>query len=145
MARSHEYIKLKESEEKSIRELLKKGEHSSRKIRRSRILLLNHEQHKATEIIGLVGCSRGTVYQVLSRYKSQGLEYAIQEKARSGRPALYVGLDRAKITALACSDAPKGHQKWTLRLLSEKAVELKCVNTESICYTTIRRILKKTT
>jgi hypothetical protein len=50
---------------------------------------------------------------------------------------------RARITALACSQAPQGHASWTLRLLADRAVELGIVST--ISHTAINKILKKTT
>ncbi len=49
---------------------------------------------------------------------------------------------RAKITALACSQAPEGHARWTLRLLADKAVELGFV--EAISHNTVKGVLKKT-
>jgi len=47
----------------------------------------------------------------------------LQDKPRSGRPIEIDGQQRAKVTALACSDAPEGHGRWTLRLLADKAIE----------------------
>ena len=48
----------------------------------------------------------------------------MREKPRAGRPVAIDGTQRAKLTALACSTAPTGHARWTLRLLADKAVEL---------------------
>ena len=144
MARKHEFIKLKEEEEKELRALLNKGKHSSGKLTRARILLLNHDGHQSDAIPSLLNCSLSTVYNILKHYKSGGLESALSEKPRTGRPPIYSGVERAKITGLACSNPPEGHSKWVLRLLADKAVELKCIDCESISYSTIRRILKKT-
>lgn len=75
------------------------------------------------------------------RYKESGLEF-LADKPRSGRPRGLSGEDRAKVTALACSDAPKGHSQWSLRLLADKLVELEYV--EKISHTKVGQILKKT-
>jgi transposase len=75
------------------------------------------------------------------KYKEAGLQF-LTDKPRSGRPTVINGLQRAKITALACSDPPEGYERWSLRLLADKAVELKLV--ESISYGEVRLILKKT-
>ena len=76
-----------------------------------------------------------------NRYRDQGLA-GLQDAPRSGRPIVIDGSQRAKITALACSDAPAGHDRWTVRLLAEKVVEAGFCDT--ISHTTVAEILKKT-
>ena len=75
------------------------------------------------------------------RYEAEGLDAAINEKPRPGRPNIFDGKSRASITALACSEAPQGHERWTLRLLADRAVDLELV--ESISHQQIKNILKK--
>jgi hypothetical protein len=53
------------------------------------------------------------------------------------------GEGEARLTALACSPAPRGHARWTLRLLAERLVSLEVV--DSISHETVRQVLKKTT
>jgi transposase len=79
---------------------------------------------------------------VQNRYLTEGLEATLKDKPRSGKPPRITGLEKAKITALACSDAPAGHVCWTLRLLADRAVEQGLV--ESISHKTVGQILKKT-
>jgi hypothetical protein len=67
----------------------------------------------------------------------------LHDAPRSGRPIVIDGVQRAKITALACSDAPEGHDRWTLRLLAEKVVEHGFCDT--ISHTMVGNVLKKTT
>jgi transposase len=74
-------------------------------------------------------------------YLANGLQ-CLEEKPRAGRPAVFDGSQRARITALACSDTPSGYSQWSLRLLADKAIELDLV--ESISYSKVRDILKKT-
>ena len=76
-----------------------------------------------------------------NRYKTKGL-LCLQDEPRSGRPIEIDGEQRAKITALACSDAPEGYDRWSLRLLADKAVELSYC--EKISYSQVRFVLKKT-
>jgi transposase len=83
-----------------------------------------------------------TVYNVKRRYLSGGFASALTDKPRSGKPRQIEGTARAKITALACSSAPDGRARWTLRLLADKAVELGFV--ESISHQAVKEILKKT-
>jgi len=75
------------------------------------------------------------------KYQESGLTF-LTDKARPGRPPTIDGLQRAKVTALACSEPPEGYAHWSLRLLADKAVELELV--ETISYGSVRDILKKT-
>ena len=74
------------------------------------------------------------------KYKESGLEF-LADKPRSGRPILFDGELRAKVTALACSEAPQGYARWSLRLLADRLVELEIC--EKISHTDVGRILKK--
>ena len=82
------------------------------------------------------------MYNVKHRYQSEGLESALAEKPRSGKPPRISGEEKARVTALACSDAPEGYARWTLRLLADKAVELGFV--DAISHNHVASILKKT-
>jgi hypothetical protein len=67
----------------------------------------------------------------------------LQDQARSGRPLQLRGPERARLTALACSEAPAGHSQWSLRLLAGKAGELgRCARLSA---SSAHAILKKTT
>jgi transposase len=94
-----------------------------------------------TEVAEIVGVTKQTASTWAKKYKAVGLEF-LTDKPRPGRPPGIDGLQRAKITALACSEPPEGYQRWSLRLLADKAVELELV--EDISYGEVRLILKKT-
>jgi len=136
-----QHIKLTVSERKKLEKKLSK-ETLSAKVRK--------------RILGLLALDEGLSYQAsqkklktshitlsvwAKKYKESGLDF-LKDKARSGRPQGLSGEDRAKITALACTDAPKGYARWSLRLLADKAVELEYV--ENISHNTVGKILKKT-
>lgn len=137
-------VRLSESEKLKLESIISKGADKARKISRARILLLsdesNPEKHK--DIAKFLKTTDETVTRICKRYVEEGLELALSEKPRKGRPEVLIGDDQAKIIALACSKAPEGYARWTLRLLSDKAVELKLV--ENISHSEVGIILKKT-
>ena len=135
-------VKLKAKEVKLLKGIISKGVEKARKITRCRILLLCDAGKSKTEIVSMLSINPNTVSNICRRYVEEGLEPAINEKPRSGAPTLFDGKLKAKITALACSTPPEGRSQWSLRLLSEKAVELDLV--DSISHEDVRRILKKT-
>ncbi len=124
MARQTKSIQLSKEERSSLKTLFSGGNDSNRKQTRARILDLLARNTPVAEIASLLGCSPTTAYNVKHRYQSEGLESALAEKPRSGKPPRISGETRARITALACSTAPEGHARWRLRLLADKAVEL---------------------
>lgn len=109
---------------------------------RARILDLLHREVAPPEIASTLSCGIATVYNVKRRYLAEGLEAALRDKPRSGAPRRISGQARAKITALACSAAPEGHARWTLRLLADRAVELGFC--DSISHNAVKELLKKT-
>lgn len=142
MARQTEFIQLSKEERRSLKTLFADRSDSNRKQNRARILDLLSKQTPPPEIARLLGCSLMTVYHIKRRFLAEGIESALAEKPRSGKPVSISGEARARITALACSQAPAGHARWTLRLLADKAVELGFC--DSISHNHVRQIPKKT-
>lgn len=142
MARKTEFIQLSKEERSSLKTLFRAGRGANRKLTRARILDLLDRKVPPADIAETLSCSVATVYNIKRRYEAEGLESALTDKPRSGRPIEISGDGRAKITALACSDAPTGHARWTLRLLADRAVQLGFV--ESISHNAVKEILKKT-
>jgi transposase len=105
------------------------------------VLDLLHRGQHPDAIAATLQVTAATVYNLKRRYLADGLATALHDKPRSGRPVEILGVQRAKITALACSTAPAGHARWTLRLLADKAVEPGLV--ESISHNAVKEILKK--
>ena len=142
MARKPELIKLSNSESSSLTNILTCGSTAARTQTRARILdLLNRSKHPEV-IAAILNIGIATVFNVKRRYLTEGLDAALYDKPRSGKPAIISGEAKAKITALACSDAPAGHARWTLRLLADKAVEAGFL--DSISHNAVKEILKKT-
>jgi transposase len=142
MARKAQPIKLSNDELSSLKTILGRGTTSARTQTRARVLDLLHRGHHPDQVAETLQLSGATVFNIKRRYLNEGLDAALFDKHRSGRPATIDGKMRAQITALACSRAPDGHSSWTLRLLADRAVELGFV--ETISHTAVKKILKKT-
>ncbi len=142
MARKPQLITLSKDELRSLTTLLSKGTTPARVQRRARILDLLHRHHAPTDIATVLRVGMATVFNIKRRYLAEGLDAALIDKPRSGQPCRIDGTARAKITALACSTAPLGHARWTLRLLADRAIELGFC--DAISHTTVKEVLKKT-
>ena len=135
------HVELSDSEQTYLEGLLSKGSLTAKLYKRSTALLSLHRGKTLKEVALTVGVSYQSVSSWRDRYLSEGL-LCLHDKPRSGRPIQIDGDVRAKITALACSDAPAGYGRWSLRLLADKAIELEYC--EKISYSEVRLILKKT-
>lgn len=136
-----ELFQLSERDRTYLETLLQKGSMSARQFKRATGLLELDRGKRVTAVAETLGVSRSAVSTWAKRYRQEGLQM-LQDKPRSGRPVEIDGLQRAKLTALACSEPPAGHSRWTLRLLADKAVELSYC--EHLSHTQASQILKKT-
>jgi putative transposase len=136
-----EHVTLTDNHRTYLQNLIKKGTLPAKTYKRAVALLELDRGRTFTAVAEIVGVMIQTVSTWAKKYKESGLEF-LTDKPRPGRPVVIDGLQRAKITALACSDPPEGYEKWSLRLLADKAVELKIV--DDISYGEVRLILKKT-
>lgn len=116
--------------------------HAEREPKATQILLLSEQGYKDQIIAERVGVSVATVERTRQKFVQQGLDEAITEKPRLGKPCKLDGKTEAFLIATACSDAPEGRANWTMQLLADRLVALNKV--ESISDETVRRILKKT-
>jgi transposase len=143
-------VKLTKDERKRLRKLISAGTAPARMLNRARILLKTdlgeHSEGRVLtdrEIAGMLETSTATVQRVRERFCTQGLDAALE---RSVPDRLYKrsldGRAEARLIALACSEAPGGRDRWSMRLLADKAVELGIV--ESVSHETVRKTLKKT-
>jgi len=137
------HVDLTEEEREQVLKLIRTGKSSARKVNRARILLLAEEGKLDREIQEALHTSRSTVERTRKRFVEGNLEYALNEKRRSGAPRKFDGKQEAYLVALACSPPPAGRVRWTLQLLAAKLVEWKVV--DAISDETVRLRLKKTT
>ena len=140
-------VRLRGEERERLTALVKRGKGQAYRIKHANILLAVDadgpawSDEKAAEAFS---CHVGTVANVRQRLVEGGLERALERKpqARPSRERSLDGRGEARLIALACSQAPDGRSRWTLKLLADKLVELEVV--ESISDQTVRRTLKKT-
>jgi hypothetical protein len=141
------FVKLTSEERLNLEKLVSSGSAPARKLRRARILLKSDCSEGGPNWTGEAICAAFdvnsvTVTNVRKEFVEGGLEKALNRK-KPNREYLHRldGSAEAHLMALACSEAPEGYERWTLRLLQERFVKLEIV--ESISHETIRTTLKK--
>jgi transposase len=137
-----QHVQLSEINRTYLEDLLRKGELPVKIYRRALALLELDRGKTYTAVAETVQVTNITVSTWSKKYREVGLTM-LTDQPRSGRPLEIDGTQRARVTALACSDPPEGYARWSLRLLAEKVVELGYV--DYISHTQVGDILKKTT
>jgi hypothetical protein len=140
-------VRLTDQERERLLKLLSSGEAPARMLTRARVLLKadasGPDGWTDARIVRALDTSRATVGRVRKRFCLGGLDAALE---RSAPDRVYErsfdGRAEAHLIALACSEAPEGRERWTLRLLATKAVELGIV--DEVSHETVRKTLKKT-
>ena len=147
MGRPQEFeVRLTREERADLEKHSSSGEWSPRQVKRALILLKvdkNQNDLLPDDQIALeVHCSPSTVTRVREGFAKGDRLRVLQEKPRSGRPKIVDGDIEAHIIATACSSPPVGRTRWTLELIADKIVALKCIDECSLM--TVSRTLKKT-
>ena len=135
-------FKLKLKDLEFLTNLTKTGKRNSKEFERAYILLALDKGKKHDEIEDFYNVSRITIWRVKNKYLDSGVMDAIKDDPRPGQPQKYKDKENAEIIALACSKAPNGRSRWTLRLLEKSLKEQKGM--ETINRESIRLLLKKT-
>ncbi|MBS1810650.1 MAG: helix-turn-helix domain-containing protein [Acidobacteria bacterium] len=135
-----QHVKLSDADRKYLASLIAKGKLTAKKFKRATALLELERGKTYQAVAETLGVSHVTVSSLSKSYQKQGLK-CLADAPRSGRPIVINGKQRAKITALACSEAPNGHARWSWRMLADKVVELGYC--DEISHTHIGRVLKK--
>jgi transposase len=100
------------------------------------------DRWKVADVATALGITARTVEHLKQRFVEEGIEKALERRARTTPPKVTFGGEfDARLTALACSPTPDGRARWTVRLLAEKLVELKIA--PSVSPMTVQRSLKK--
>ena len=141
-------IKLTKSEVEELQSIISKGSHTSQTFRTAYILLNCDEgpySEKVTneQINKVLKVGMRTIDRVKKKFIEEGLAMSLERRPSQRVYETKVDGDmEAKMVTLCCSEPPEGFAKWSLRLLADKMVELKYV--ESISHVTVRSVLKKT-
>ena len=119
-----------------------KGLHHAREVNRAHVLSALDRGIPESQIMSVLGVGRTVIWRTRAAYREGGMEYAVRDVARPGKPCQYGADVEAQISALACSAPPEGAKRWTLALLEQAAqarIEVGLISRE-----TVRRLLKKT-
>ncbi len=141
-------VTLSLEERAELESILKKGKHTSLEFRNACILLNSDEgtegkKYSNEDIAQMLHITTKTVERLRQRFVEEGYEACLDRKPYPEVTSIKADGDfEAHLIALSCSEAPEGYARWSLRLLADKMVELKYVDT--ISHETIRQTLKKT-
>jgi transposase len=140
-------VRLMPDQRRTLEQLVHTGKHPALTTRRARILLKadagGPDAWTDERIAAALDTTRMTVMRVRQQFAAEGLDATLHRKKPTGRQYRKLdGRQEAQLVALACSQAPEGHARWTMKLLADRLVELEVV--ESIDPATICRALKKT-
>jgi transposase len=141
-------VTLTEEERRRLETLTHGGKTAASKFIHARALLLcDAGEHgnpwKVAKVAEALGVSTRTVEHLKARFVEEGIEAALERKSTvKPRKLTFDGAFDARLTALACSPAPAGRTRWTVRLLAEKVVELKIA--PKVSTMSVQRALKKT-
>ena len=149
MARKDKYVvRLTADHRRQLAQMVSSGQHPARVLTRARVLLkadagTGGPGWEDAAIAEALDCGERTVARVRQKYAGGGLDAALYAKKPTGRQYRKLdGSQEARLVAVACSPAPDGRARWTMKLLADKLVELEVV--ESIDPATVWRTLKKT-
>ena len=140
-------ITLTDEDRADLTAIVNKGKDATRRITRSRILLLADENRedggwKDADIVQALGVHQRTVERVREKCVMLGIEAALNHtRPQKKRETILDGAAEARLVQLACSEAPDGHEHWSMRMLADKLMELEIV--ETISRETVRTTLKK--
>src|SRR3990170_7863009 len=135
-------LRLSKQERKAVDAFRSKGAHMAREFNRAHILAALDRKVPEREIMEVLGVGRTAIWRTRTAYLEGGLEFALQDVARPGKPQQYRAEAQAQVAALACSAPPAGAKRWSVALLTQAArrhPQMRRISRESI-----RRLLKKT-
>lgn len=143
-------VTLTEQERQELETLTKTAKTNAKRFLYARSLLLcdagpQGPAWTVADTAEAMGVTPRTIEHLKKRFVEEGLAAALDRRQpeKPPRGVTFDGAFEARLIALACSEAPEGRRRWTIRLLAEKAVELKLA--QSVSHMTIQRLLKKRT
>jgi hypothetical protein len=140
-------VRLDDDERERLQRWVRAGKAAAYKIRHANMLLMADANGPAwadEQIAEGLGVSIGQIEHLRRRFVEQGIDACLARK-KQDRPSIepkFDGEKEAKLIALACGKAPQGRERWSLRLLADRAVELRIVDSTS--HETVRQVLQKT-
>lgn len=135
-------LRLTHEDRKLIASFRSQGFHRAREVNRAHILAALDRGIPESQIMDVLGLGRTLIWRTRAAYLEGGLECALHDEARPGKPRTYDTNAEAQVAALTCSAPPAGAKRWTLNLLEQAAQAQASIG--PISRETIRRMLKKT-
>ena len=135
-------IHLQPDERNRLLKLVKKGHDAVNHIKRAYFLLHSDVGRSDDAIAEFLFCSEDTVRRTRVRYLTEGFDAALEDQPHPGRESALNAQQEAYLIALACSDPPSGHERWTLELLTQRMIDDEQV--AELSKETVRLTLKKT-
>ena len=142
MEKAH-VVNLSSKERERLLAIVNKGQNKAAVIRRAHILLKSDEGKSDREISELLYIHEDSVRNIRKRFVEDGLQAALEDKAKPKRATKLNEQQQAHQVAVACSQPPEGQARWTLELLAAQLVKDGIV--EAISPEAVRLALKKTT
>ena len=136
-------VQLSSTQRRKLLTKIRTGKRKAKEILYAHILLKSAAGWTDGQIAKALYISPDTVRRTRLRYIEHGLTAALQERERPGQPPKLTLQQETRLVALVCSQPPAGHQRWTVRLLTEEAIKHELVT--AIAPETVRRLLKKQT
>jgi transposase len=121
------HVELSKRDRVRIAEMLRKGQCSARVLRRALVLRQLDQGQPAAQAATHLGAGKSTVRAIARRYEDEGLDSALYEKPRPGKPLALDVNQSQRIIAMVCSPPPEGRARWSVRLIAEEAVKRKLV------------------
>lgn len=135
-------LHLSDEDRIAVEEIRSKGLHHSREVNRAHMLAALDRGVPEAQVLAVLGVGRTALWRTRAAYLQGGLDLAVFDVSRPGRPRRYDTAAEAKVTALACSAPPQGRKRWTVVEL-ERAARRE-PGLEELSRETVRRMLKKT-
>jgi transposase len=135
-------VHLQPDERDTLLKLIRKGHNAVNRIKRAYMLLRSDARDTDETIAQFLFCSEDSVRRTRVRYLTEGLDAALNDQPRPGRESVLNAQQEAYLIALACSDPPDGHERWTLELLTHRMIDDEQV--VELSKETVRLTLKKT-
>jgi len=120
-------VAVSRNDQAALKELLRGGIEQVRVVLRAVALQRLAEGMGAPQIAEVLPLTRQAVRNLARRYQQGGLDRALYDKQRPGAASLLSAPQRQRIIAMVCSDPPKGHARWTVRLVAAEAVKRRLV------------------
>jgi transposase len=117
-------VELSEAERAELKGFVSGGKQPVRRLKRAQILLASDVRQSEKAIARTLRIGISTVYRTRRRFVEGNLEGALSEEPRTGAARKLSGKEEALLVATACSKAPAGCARWTLKLLAGRMVEL---------------------